>query len=191
ANTDKSVLALNERYLPLSLLFWLVVISMMIREWVKSRYTKKIIISMILVMLLGLHVTTLLKEIPTISFNELAFPLDDALKNGECAKSYPLTGDRTCIYASWMTDWDNLNRLASRRLAGYAQLPTQTILPQFAEDDAIILNSESAWQSLHLRDFFFATIPTDAFFHIAPPIDTRILADINQSPNPPHHLVFG
>ncbi|MDX2076354.1 MAG: hypothetical protein SFZ02_07970 [bacterium] len=190
-DTDKNVLALNERYLPLSLLFWLVVISMMVGQWVKSKYTEKIIISLVLVMLLGLHVTTLFKEIPIISFNELAFPLDDALKNGECAESYPLTGDRTCIYAIWMTDWDNLDQLASRRLAGYAQLPTQTLLPQFAEGDGIILNSESAWQSVHLRDFFFATIPTDAFFHIAPSTDEAVLVDIQQSPNPPHTLWLG
>jgi hypothetical protein len=190
-HTDNTILALNERYLPLSLLFWLIVISISAVHITHAHRAEKIGFSLILVILLGLHINTLITEIPYISFNELAFPLDDPQKNGECAKNYPLTGDRTCIYAEWMTDWDNLDQLAHRRLAGYAHLPMQTVIPHFGADDGVILNSESAWQSLHLRDYFLGTIPHEAIFHLAPTTDDNVLANIQHSPNPPHALWLG
>jgi len=190
-HTDNTILALNERYLPLSLLFWLIVISLSAVHITYAPRSEKIILSLMMVMLLGLHVNTLITEIPYISFNELAFPLDDAQKNGECAQNYPLTGDRTCIYAEWMTDWDNLDQLAHRHLAGYAHLPIQTVIARFDTYDAVILNSESAWQSLHLRDYFLATIPHESVFHLAPATDDNMLADIQQSPNPPQALWLG
>jgi hypothetical protein len=185
-NTDKIVIALNDRYIHLAMLFWVIVMSLIIRTFAfiprKIRFLQAGFMSLILI----LHIITLTREIPYIGFNELAFPLDDALKNGECAQNYPLTGDKTCIYAIWMTDWDNLNQLASRRMTGYAQLPTQTILPVLNMDDGIVLNTESAWSGVHLRDFFFGDIPPDQFIHIAPSTGAMIVTDIQNSPRPPH-----
>jgi len=191
AHTDSVVIALNDRYMHLSLLFWVITISITFHN-LHFLPRKMIFIHIGIVSLIFIgHIFTLIREIPLIGFNELAFPLDDALKNGECAQNYPLTGDMTCIYANWMTDWDNLNQLASRRLAGYAHLPIQTIIPYLDAGDVVIINSESAWQGIHLRDFFLNKIPYESLIHIAPQPSQAILADIEQSPTPPEHLLLG
>ncbi|MCL4254051.1 MAG: hypothetical protein KJ043_09760, partial [Anaerolineae bacterium] len=190
-HSDKLVLALTERYLYVAVIFWLTLMSLIALYWRDAQRQYKMVVSLILIIFIGLHLHTLMREIPYISFNELAFPLDDPLQNEQCAEMYILTGDRTCIYASWMTDWDRLDQLASRRLAGYADLPIRTLAPYFLQDDILILNSESAWQSIHLRDFFFDDIPQQAIIHIAPNTSDVILADIAHSPNPPAHLLLG
>ncbi|PJF29267.1 MAG: hypothetical protein CUN52_09265 [Phototrophicales bacterium] len=187
---DNTILALNERYLHVSLIFWLVLMSLVATHWRDAQRVYQLCVGVVVIVLIGLHVHTLVREIPYISFNELAFPLDDALQNGRCAEAYVLTADRSCIYASWMTDWDNLDQLASRRLAGYARLAHQTTVPYFLPQDMLILNGESAWQSIHLRDLFFAHIPKLAIIHIAPKPSTMVLSDIIHAPNPPTYFLW-
>ena len=80
---------------------------------------------------------------------------------------------------------------AAWRLAGYARIPQTMILPAHS-DDKLVINTETIWQGVHIRDFLLHGADVTRVLNIATDGQQTIFADeISQIPAPPQHATFG
>ncbi|HRF93565.1 MAG TPA: hypothetical protein PLZ51_00155, partial [Aggregatilineales bacterium] len=85
----------------------------------------------------------------------------------------------------------NLHQTAAWRLAGYARIPQEMVLYPYM-GEKIIINTETIWQGVHIRDFLLDGAENASILHIATQGQQAIFADeISLIPDPPLQAFFG
>ena len=181
-------IALTERYLHPTLPFWVATFAVCIININPKRLVSGVNISFML-MILILHGLTLSREWAYLEFD---LPVEGVQIQGDCLSRFPISQYAGCWDASKHSpDIANLQLTAAWRLAGYARIPQTMILPAHS-DDKLIINTETIWQGIHIRDFLLAGTDVNHVLNIATDGQQSIFADeISQIPAPPQHATFG
>nr|MCU0480478.1 hypothetical protein [Anaerolineae bacterium] len=181
-------IALTERYMHPNLLFWSAVFAVCIINIQPKKITSWVNISFMLVILV-IHALTLSREWAYLEFD---LPVDGVQVQGDCLSRYPITQYAGCWDASKHSpNIPNMQLTAAWRLAGYARMPQTNILPAHP-DDKVIINTETVWQGVHIRDFLLAGSSRDRVLHIATDGQQPIFAgEISRIPAPPQNALFG
>jgi hypothetical protein len=181
-------IALTERYMHPNLLFWSAVFAVCIINIQPKKITSWVNIGFMLVILV-IHALTLSREWAYLEFD---LPVDGVQVQGDCLSRYPITQYAGCWDASKHSpNIPNMQLTAAWRLAGYARMPQTNILPAHP-DDKVIINTETVWQGVHIRDFLLAGSSRDRVLHIATDGQQPIFAgEISRIPAPPQNALFG
>jgi hypothetical protein len=181
-------IAQTERYLHPALPFWVGLFAVCIINIQPKRMMTGVNIAFMLVMI-ALHAVTLSREWAYLEFD---LPVDGVQIQGDCLSRFPISQYTGCWDASKHAPHiANMQRLAAWRLAGYARIPQTMILSPY-RGDKIIINTETIWQGVHIRNFLLHGANFDDLLHIATDGQQVILGDeISHIPNPPQHTLFG
>jgi hypothetical protein len=96
----------------------------------------------------------------------------------ECAIHYVFTLDEDCL----PYHVDLANQLASRRLAVYARLEPTNILPaDYEPADWLVVETDTAWGSVHARDWVLGGVPPDNIVFVFPADEEAF----QEMPHPP------
>jgi len=139
--------------------------------------------------IMGLHLITLSREWAYLEFD---LPVDGVQAQSDCLAQFPVTEYTGCWDAARHSpNITNMHLTAAWRLAGYARIPQAMIVSGYA-DEKIIINTETAWQGVHIRDFLLDGADNNNILHIATDGQQAVFTgDISRIPAPPQHALFG
>jgi len=181
-------IAQTERYLHPALPFWAGLFAVCLI----NIQPKRILAGINIVFMLGMiviHTITLSREWAYLEFD---LPVDGVQIQGDCLSRFPISQYAACWDASKHSpNIANMQLAAAWRLAGYARIPQTMILSPYT-GDKIVINTETVWQGVHIRDFLLDGSNHDDVLHIATDGQQVIFdAEISQIPSPPQHALFG
>ncbi|MDX2076353.1 MAG: hypothetical protein SFZ02_07965 [bacterium] len=181
-------IAQTERYLHPTLPFWVALFAVCIINISPKRLVSGMNIAF-MVGIIALHGVMLNREWAYLEFD---LPVEGVQAQGDCLANFPVTQYTGCWDASKHSPYlINLHQTAAWRLAGYARIPQEMVLYPYM-GEKIIINTETIWQGVHIRDFLLDGAENDAILHIATDGQQAIFADeISLIPDPPLQAFFG
>lgn len=181
-------IAQTERYLHPTLPFWVALFAVCLINISTKRLVSVMNIGF-MVGIIGLHLITLSREWAYLEFD---LPVDGVQAQSDCLAQFPVTEYTGCWDAARHSpNITNMHLTAAWRLAGYARIPQAMIVSGYA-DEKIIINTETAWQGVHIRDFLLDGADNNNILHIATDGQQAVFTgDISRIPAPPQHALFG
>ena len=188
-------LILHERFSHPTSAFWVTIIALSVlvvhhQETIKRRWSGALVRLnvLLLVSIAGLYIPTAYQR--TQSFDNLSHPIARQTLFMVCFAGYPLRATDSC------TDYDGnpipdyrsepRDQMAAFNIAGYQNLPRRNLLEgRYQPEDAVIIASDDAWFSVHVRDRLLHGIPAENVYHWIPIPDEQSLAVMEKLPHPP------
>src|SRR5690606_22412323 len=102
-------------------------------------------------------------------------PFYDDPREEDCIRNFPLMHDTSCLYEQFAVplgsaEPDLIYQLAVARLSVFADVPQVNLMPEeYAPGSPIIVQSESSWLNLYVRDYLLKGIDAAQIINFAPP----------------------
>lgn len=199
---DRFIYAIEQRYALVSTNFWAAFAAVAILAgWVywherqPKGYARLLlgVNGLFLLMLAGLYAQANIWnwQVTAKRFDH-AVGYDDAdLNEAACIRDFPLRRDMTCLKQTYPNQLGNatdeqIYQLAAYELTIFADQETRFVLPSsYKAGSPILLDTESRWLNIYVRDWMLDGIDEETLFHVAPPEQQFSTQDL---PVPPQNL---